>query len=61
VDGSGLPLREYETVSTERTQENPLGAYTPTSEPIRERAEEEQIAKRIEARNARSARFRDLY
>src|SRR4051794_23981686 len=61
VDGSGLPLREYETVSAERTQENPLGAYTLTPEAMRDRSEEEQIARRLEAYDARSARFRDLY
>ena len=61
VEGSGLSMREYETVPAKRTQENPLGAYTLTPEAIRDRTEEELAEKRLEVRNARSARFRDLY
>ncbi len=45
----------------ERTESNPLGAYTLTSENIRTLTEEELAEKRLEARNARSARFRELY
>jgi hypothetical protein len=61
VDCSGVFSREYETIPEERTEANPLGAYTLTPERIRDLTEEEQAAKKLEAYNARSARLRDLY
>ncbi len=61
MDGSGVFPREYETIPEERTEANPLGAYTLTPERIRDLTEEEQAAKKLETYNARSARLRDLY
>jgi hypothetical protein len=61
VEGSGLSVREYETAPADRTPENPLGVYTLAPENIRELTKEELAEKQLEARNARSARFRELY
>lgn len=41
VEGTGTPIREYETVPAERTPENPLGVYTLAPERIREHTPEE--------------------
>ena len=57
-----MPLvREYETMSAERTPENPLGIYTLTPERIRYLPEEEVARRKREAEAARGARFRELY
>jgi hypothetical protein len=61
VEGSGVELRDYETIPEERTETNLLGVYTLTPERVRTLSEEEQIARRIEAHNARAMRFHDLY
>ena len=61
MDGSGIAPREYETVPAERTPDNPLGAYALTPGRVRTSTPEELAEKRLEARNVRSARFRDLY
>jgi hypothetical protein len=54
-------VREYETVPAERTEENPLGVYTLTPESIRHLPEEELAQKRLDAEDARCARFREIY
>lgn len=54
-------VRDYETIPEERTPKNPLGVYTLTPESTRPLPEEELAEKRLEARNARSAKYRDLY
>lgn len=41
VEGTGTPIRKYETVPAERTPENPLGVYTLAPERIREHTPEE--------------------
>jgi hypothetical protein len=48
-------------VPAERTEDNPLGAYTLTPEAIRERTREELQELRERAEWERSARFRELY
>ena len=54
-------VREYETVPEERTDENLLGIYKLAAESIRYLGEEELEAKRRDAEEERSARFRELY
>ena len=54
-------MREYESVTAERTEENPLGAYTLTPGCIRHLPEEELAVKRLDAEDARCARFREIY
>jgi hypothetical protein len=54
-------IREYETISAERTPENPLGIYTLTPDRIRLLSEEEAAKWRRAAEAARGARFRGLY
>ena len=54
-------VREYETVPEERTESNPLGAYTLTPESVRHLLEEELAEKRLDAEDARCARFREIY
>lgn len=54
-------IREYETVGAQRTEDNPLGIYTLTPESIRYLTEKELEAKRRDAEEERSARFRELY
>jgi site-specific DNA recombinase len=54
-------VREYETVPPERTEDNPLGLYKPTPESIRYLGEEELEARRRDAEEERSSRFRELY
>jgi hypothetical protein len=54
-------IREYETVGTERTPENPLGIYALTPERIRSLPEEEVAMRSKAAEAARGARFRELY
>jgi hypothetical protein len=61
VEGSGVELRDYETIPEDRTETNLLGAYKLTPERVRTLTEEEQTAREIEAHNARATRFRDLY
>ena len=54
-------VREYETVPEERTESNPLGAYTLTPESVRHLPEEELAEKRLDAEDTRCARFREIY
>ena len=54
-------VREYETTPPERTEDNPLGLYKLTPGSIRYLGEEELEARRHEAEEERSARFRELY
>jgi hypothetical protein len=54
-------VREYETVGAERTEDNPLGLYKLAPESIRYLGEEELKARRRDAEEERSARFRELY
>jgi hypothetical protein len=54
-------VREYETVPEKRTEDNPLGAYSLTPESIRHLPEEELAEKRLDAEDARCARFREIY
>src|SRR5918995_6929167 len=49
------------TVPGEGTESNPLGAYTLTPESIRHLPEEELAEKRLDAEDARCARFRVIY
>lgn len=56
-----LPIREYETVPPERTEDNPLGVYKLTPERIRYLSEEELEEKRQAAEKERSARYRSVY
>jgi hypothetical protein len=52
---------EYKTLPAERTEANPLGAYTLTPESIRHLPEEELTQKHLDAEDARCARFREIY
>jgi hypothetical protein len=54
-------VREYETVPAERTEGNPLGAYTLTPKSIWHLPGEELAAKRLDAEAARAARSREVY
>jgi hypothetical protein len=55
-------VREYETIPpAERTETNPLGAYTLTPESVRHLPEEELVQKRLDVEYARCARFREIY
>ncbi|MDQ4105719.1 MAG: hypothetical protein M3157_00890 [Actinomycetota bacterium] len=61
IEGTGTPIREYETLPAERTAENPLGAYTLTPERIRHKDEEELETERRAALEQRRDRFREIY
>ena len=54
-------MRDYETIPAKRTEANPLGAYTLTPESVRHLSEEELAQKRLDAEEARCARFRGIY
>jgi hypothetical protein len=54
-------VRDYETIPAKRTEANPLGAYTLTPESVRHLSEEELAQKRLDAEEARCARFRGIY
>ena len=55
------PVRDYETVPGEKTDENPLGIYKLAPERIRYLPAEEVQGRRQEAEDERSARFRAMY
>ncbi len=54
-------VREYETVPTDRTPDNPLGVYTLTPERVRFLSEAELAQKRSAAEAERAARLQRLY
>ena len=61
VRGTGLGVREYETVPEERTPDNPLGVYTLTPDRVRERTPEELEEIGREQQRERAERLRALY
>ncbi len=54
-------IRDYETVSTERAEDNPLGIYTLTPDAIRHLPEEELAEKRRAAEDEQARRYRSAY
>ena len=54
-------MRDYETVPEERTEANPLGLYTLTSERIRHLPKEEVERRRCRVEDERAARYRVVY
>ena len=56
-----LPIREYETVPPERTEDGPPPIYTLTPERIRPRTPEEVQRLREERERARAERYRGAY
>lgn len=54
-------VRDYETILTPRTQENPLGLHRLTPEGFRHLTDEELAAERLRADNERRARLREIY
>jgi site-specific DNA recombinase len=55
-----LPVRDYETVPEEKTEENPLGMYHLTPDRIRHLSEEE-VERRRRTEDERAARYRAMY
>jgi len=54
-------IREYETIPAERTENNPLGAYTLTPERVRHKDEEKLEAEQWVTLEARRDWFRKIY
>lgn len=56
-----MATREYETIPSVRTEDNPLGAYRLTPERIRHKDGEKLEAERRTTLEARRDRFREIY